>query len=163
MVDVIEIFDLEGQLSINNTWSEVSIDIAWFAFEHGLDLTDTFVVKFQQYDNYPIPTDGFAFDDISVVGYDCSPPYVTGFEEGDLDACWTTESDNLYGRIEVTDQYAAPLGRWLGRFFIFCPISITDALLLGNPTSYILPLSSRSSPYFRDTLYGRCHRDSRSF
>jgi hypothetical protein len=29
-------------------------------------LTSTFVVKFQQYDDYPITTDGFAFDDISV-------------------------------------------------------------------------------------------------
>ena len=32
----------------------------------GLALTSTFVVKFQQYDDYPITTDGIAFDDISV-------------------------------------------------------------------------------------------------
>jgi len=36
------------------------------ASSNGLNLTATFVVKFQQYDNYAIATDGFAFDDISV-------------------------------------------------------------------------------------------------
>ena len=31
---------------------------------NGLNMSSTFVVKFQQYDNYAIATDGFAFDDI---------------------------------------------------------------------------------------------------
>ena len=39
-----------------------------------MSLTSTFVVKFQQYDNYGITSDGFAFDDISVTGSTGVPP-----------------------------------------------------------------------------------------
>ena len=44
----------------------ISIVLLALAASAGLQLTDTFVIKFQQYDNYPIATDGFAFDDISL-------------------------------------------------------------------------------------------------
>ena len=42
------------------------LDVDALAASAGLSLTANFVVKFQQYDNYAIATDGFAFDDISV-------------------------------------------------------------------------------------------------
>ena len=43
---------------------EVALDP--IAAAHGLTYTSTFKIKFQHYDDYPIPTDGFAFDEISL-------------------------------------------------------------------------------------------------
>src|SRR5262249_5001914 len=50
----------------DNTWRNFTIDVDALAAANGLSLTSTFVIQFQQYDDYPITTDGFAFDDISV-------------------------------------------------------------------------------------------------
>lgn len=57
----------------STTWQEISLDVDQLAASAGLSLTGTFVIKFQQYDNYSITTDGMAFDDISVVSYDTPP------------------------------------------------------------------------------------------
>jgi len=57
----------------NTTYQQINLSIDELATANGLSLTGTFVVKFQQYDNYSIPTDGMAFDDISVVSYDVPP------------------------------------------------------------------------------------------
>jgi hypothetical protein len=102
----VKVLDLNGSSYPNNTWQEFTLDIEQLAAWAGLSLTDTFVIKFQQYDNYPITTDGFAFDDISVtasdgpsVGY-ATLPYTTGFESGGLDEYWTTQSTGD-GRVRV--------------------------------------------------------------
>lgn len=50
----------------NNSWRQVTLDLDALAASNGLTLTSTFVVKFQQYDDYPITTDGQSFDDVSV-------------------------------------------------------------------------------------------------
>ena len=50
----------------NNSWRQLDLDLTALASSAGLSLNSTFVVKFQQYDNYMISTDGMAFDDISV-------------------------------------------------------------------------------------------------
>ncbi len=55
------------------TWQEIVLDLDNLASTYGLSLTSTFVIKFQQYDNYPIASDGMAFDDISVTSLE-SPP-----------------------------------------------------------------------------------------
>jgi|GEM_PF-2108685 len=64
----------------STTYQTITIDIDLIAAYLGLSLTNTFIVKFQQYDNFSIPTDGFAFDDISVTaGATCGlshPPLV---------------------------------------------------------------------------------------
>ncbi len=62
----VKILDLNGSSTTNQTWTAFSLDLDALAAAGGLSLTSTFVVKFQQYDNYPIATDGFAFDDIDV-------------------------------------------------------------------------------------------------
>ncbi len=92
-----------------SAWTEVNLDIAALAAANGLSLTNTFLVKFQHRDNYSIATDGFAFDDISVTGNasGCSRqyanlPYSTGFENGSLDQYWCNDSENNFGRIQVT-------------------------------------------------------------
>jgi len=60
--------DLNGQSFTNNVWSNFNLDIDQLASANGLSLSSTFVIKFQQYDNYSIATDGHAWDDISVTG-----------------------------------------------------------------------------------------------
>ena len=55
------------------TYQQIVLDVDQLAAGAGLSLTSTFVVKFQQYDNYGITTDGMAFDDISVISLDAPP------------------------------------------------------------------------------------------
>ncbi|MEZ4388129.1 MAG: S8 family serine peptidase [Candidatus Krumholzibacteriia bacterium] len=57
---------LAGGSYSDNTWRSFQLDVDALAAANGLSLTSTFVVRFEQYDNYSIATDGFAFDDISV-------------------------------------------------------------------------------------------------
>ncbi len=52
----------------DNTWRQFTLDVDALAATYGLALNSTFVIMFQQYDDYPISTDGQAFDDISVTG-----------------------------------------------------------------------------------------------
>jgi hypothetical protein len=43
-----------------------TIDLDEEASAAGMSLNDHFLVKFQFYDNYPVPTDGYAIDDVIV-------------------------------------------------------------------------------------------------
>ncbi|MGH7599339.1 MAG: M4 family metallopeptidase [bacterium] len=52
----------------STAWQSFNLDLDALAAANGLSLTSTFIVKFQQYDDFPITTDGFAFDEISVTG-----------------------------------------------------------------------------------------------
>ncbi len=112
-----KVHDLNGQSFTNNTWQLVSLDLDALASGAGLSLTSTFVVKFQQYDNYAIATDGFAFDEISVAagsgggGNRATVPYSNGFESGSLDAFWTT-TPGTEGRILVTTANAPYAGSY---------------------------------------------------
>ena len=65
-----KVYNLTGGTS---TYQQIVLDIDQLASANGLSLTSTFVVKFQQYDNYSISTDGMAFDDISVISNDVPP------------------------------------------------------------------------------------------
>ncbi len=58
-----KVFDLFGNAG---GWEQENLDVDALATANSLSLTSTFVVKFQQYDNYAIANDGFAFDDILV-------------------------------------------------------------------------------------------------
>ena len=62
----VKVQDLNGSSYSNQTWQTFTLDLDALASANGLDLTGTFIVRFQQYDNYTITTDGFAFDDIEV-------------------------------------------------------------------------------------------------
>ena len=48
-------------------WTLVKLDIDQLASSAGLSLSSTFVIKFQQYDNYGISSDGMGYDKINVV------------------------------------------------------------------------------------------------
>lgn len=61
-----KVYSLTPASFSDNTYRQVTLDLDALAATAGLTLTSTFVVKFQQYDDYPITTDGMAFDDVSV-------------------------------------------------------------------------------------------------
>ena len=108
-----KVHDLNGGSTTNDTWQSVSLDLDALAAGAGLSLSSTFVVKFQQYDNYAIATDGFAFDQISVDAGGgpseyVSPPYATGFESG-LDLPWLT-FEGTEGRVQVTSSSGPAAG-----------------------------------------------------
>ncbi len=65
-----KVYNLTGG---STTYQEIVLDLDQLASGAGLSLTSTFVIKFQQYDNYSITTDGMAFDDISVTSLDAPP------------------------------------------------------------------------------------------
>ncbi|MBT8368887.1 MAG: CAP domain-containing protein [Deltaproteobacteria bacterium] len=56
---------------ISSNWRKFEIDLDAAIADAGISYTDAFKIKFQQYDNYPISTDGFAFDDVML---DVAPP-----------------------------------------------------------------------------------------
>jgi len=74
-----KVLDLNGQSYTNNTWQAFQLDVDALAGSNGLSLTSQFVVKFQQYDNYPVNSDGFCFDDVSVTGGPAGSPPVAEF------------------------------------------------------------------------------------
>ena len=72
-----KVYDLTGGSA---THQEIVLDIDALASANGLSLSSTFVVKLQQYDNYPFTSDGMGLDDVSVAtggtGGDTQPPSV---------------------------------------------------------------------------------------
>ena len=54
---------LEG---ISSSWRMFEADLDAAIVRAGVSYTRAFKIKFQQYDNYPAMSDGFAFDDIEV-------------------------------------------------------------------------------------------------
>ncbi|MEM7246228.1 MAG: S8 family serine peptidase [Acidobacteriota bacterium] len=114
----VKVENLDGGSTTNNTWQEVSLDLDALAAANGLSLNASFVIKLQQNDNYPIATDGFAFDSLVVDvpsggggGTHASLPYSTGFETGVLDGFWSTSSTND-GRIRLLTSNAPFAGAY---------------------------------------------------
>jgi uncharacterized protein YkwD len=56
---------------ISSSWRKFEIDLDAAITGAGISYSDAFKIKFQQYDNYPIGTDGFAFDEVVL---DVAPP-----------------------------------------------------------------------------------------
>ncbi|MDP8209942.1 MAG: C25 family cysteine peptidase [Candidatus Stygibacter australis] len=90
-------------------WENIMIDLDAAIYTARLEYNNNFIIRFQQYDNFPISSDGFAFDDIQVYSMYADLPYSTGFESG-LDGYWDTESSNAHGYIEVTSENMYPHG-----------------------------------------------------
>ena len=57
---------LTGADAISSGWRRYEVDLDAAVASAGITYNGSFKIKFQQYDNYPISTDGFAFDDITV-------------------------------------------------------------------------------------------------
>ncbi|MDN5214042.1 DUF4347 domain-containing protein [Fulvivirgaceae bacterium BMA12] len=86
------------------TYTQIVLDLDALAAGAGLTLNSTFVVRFLQNDNYNIPDDGFAIDDVQLrTTYMASFPYFTGFESGAFGNEWTI-GGNGNSRTIVTTQ-----------------------------------------------------------
>jgi len=59
-------------------YQTVTIDLDQAAADAGIAYTKTFRIRFQQYDNYPIPTDGIAIDNVRVLQGTGDPLITTG-------------------------------------------------------------------------------------
>ncbi|MEM9272444.1 MAG: S8 family serine peptidase [Cyanobacteria bacterium P01_F01_bin.143] len=85
--------DLTGVNSISS-FQPYSLDLTAIAASHSLTLGADVQIKFQQFDNFSIANDGFAFDNISVTGtLLCNP--TSGND--DLTSCATSGDDNING------------------------------------------------------------------
>ncbi|MEN6449292.1 MAG: M36 family metallopeptidase, partial [Thermoguttaceae bacterium] len=55
-----------GTSQTSGAWQQVTVDLAAQAASHGITLGSSFKIKFQQYDNYMIATDGRGYDQIVI-------------------------------------------------------------------------------------------------
>ena len=53
---------------LGNDYRQISIDLDAATAEHGLVYLHTFFIRFNHFDDFAIPLDGIAIDDISVTG-----------------------------------------------------------------------------------------------
>lgn len=95
-------------------WTQFLLDLDKLTAVAGIKFSATSVLKFQQYDNWAIDSDGFAFDDINIYAFDtlschATIPYETGFEDG-MDSCWVTTTSNFFGRNRITPDYTPHTG-----------------------------------------------------
>ncbi len=93
-----KVYSLAPASYSNNTWRNVVLDVDALAAANGITLTNTFVIRFQQYDNYPVSgADGMAFDDISVTEPAALPPGISAESEPN-DASTTADGPVGTGR-----------------------------------------------------------------
>jgi len=57
----------------SSSYQHAVIDLDQAAVANGLTLNDHFLIKFQFYDNFPISTDGYAIDEVRVIGLPATP------------------------------------------------------------------------------------------
>ena len=159
----VKVIELQGAFE---AWTQYVVDVDRLAALNGLKLTESFIIKFQQYDNWgmicsnPTGGDGFAFDDIYVyvdTTYNtwANLPYQTGFEDG-FDQYWDIKSTEPQGRIVVTGAYGPPAE---GSYSLMMDISSTNIynlnaadlrLNVNNLNNLILSLKWKS---FNDEIH----------
>lgn len=62
-----EVQGLRTTDGVSSLYKKFTVDLSGTAALHGLTFNENFKIRFNQFDNYTISTDGFAFDDVSVV------------------------------------------------------------------------------------------------
>jgi len=107
-----KIMDLNGADYTNNSWQNFTLALDDLTQAQGISYTDKIVLRFQQYDNWTINTDGFAIDDIEIVAADtyASLPYDTGFEKGVVGPYWQLNSSNTDGLLAIANTNAPAAG-----------------------------------------------------
>ena len=99
------VYEISGPDFTDNTWNQIVLDIDHLATTNGLTLNNTFVIRFQQRDNYPINNDGFAIDDVQLrTTIFATLPYFDGFESGNLGEEWSIGTANNSNTIVTTQN-----------------------------------------------------------
>jgi hypothetical protein len=85
-----KIMNLTGN---DNTWKKYLLYLSTLADAAGLTLSDTSIIKFQQYGDRTISNDGFAFDNIQVSDWTF---YNQDFSGASMPTGWTTGGDTTW-------------------------------------------------------------------
>ncbi|MFC1733877.1 C25 family cysteine peptidase, partial [candidate division KSB1 bacterium] len=141
----VKVFDLTGDYQ---EYAQFILDVDQLAAIHGLNFSSSFVIKFQQYDNWYMTSDGFAIDNVQVIDLDVSLdyatlPYSTGFESG-LDTHWSATSELYNGRIRIS-PYNAPFADSL---LLAMDVKFSDYNYNRNETRLHLDLDSENVVLF---------------
>ncbi|MDZ4405532.1 M36 family metallopeptidase [Prosthecobacter sp.] len=59
-------YEVQGLRSLSSSWTKYTVDLDAAVAARGLNYTSSFKIRFNQYDNYGISTDGIAIDDILI-------------------------------------------------------------------------------------------------
>jgi hypothetical protein len=112
-------YKVQGLIStdgISGQYQNYQVDLTQAAGDLGISLASPTLIKFQQYDNYGITTDGFAFDQIELYEHDPNQPppaaqlpFSEDFESGQLDEWWTLNTTE-YGRTQITSSWSPHQG-----------------------------------------------------
>ncbi|ELS04865.1 Ca2+-binding protein, RTX toxin [Xenococcus sp. PCC 7305] len=91
----VRLISLTGSNSLSSFQTN-SFDLTAIAAANSLTLGSDVQIKFQQFDNFPLTNDGFAFDNISVTGTSISICNPTNGDDN-LTSCVTSGDDNING------------------------------------------------------------------
>ena len=67
-LDGVQWFEVRGLRDVTSAYAEFVVDLDAALRARGLSYNSTFRIRFNQFDNFSIPFDGFALDDISITG-----------------------------------------------------------------------------------------------
>ena len=62
-------YEVQSLRDLSASYQQFTVDLDAAIAGYGLSYEPGFKIRFNQYDNYPIPTDGIAIDDIEITGY----------------------------------------------------------------------------------------------
>jgi len=117
----------------NGVWQNVVLDLDSLCTQFGLQHTSNFVIKFQQYDNYPSPTDGIGIDNISVYTAQVRCGYTMDFEDGSFDEYWETSNGAGSSRVSITTQN----GPYEGAYHMTLDSSVDGQYVISNARFYV--------------------------
>ncbi|WP_340201942.1 tyrosinase family protein [Ascidiimonas sp. W6] len=142
----VKVYDLTGG---STTWAQQTLNVSTLAANNGLSLTNTFKIKFQQYDNYAITTDGMAFDGVSITGTMASG-HCTDFETGwdywfDLNNSGSDDIDWTRHAGSTTSSSTGPTGAASGTRYLYLEAS-------GNGTGYPSKRATLQRQIFNSSL-----------
>ncbi|MCG3195563.1 MAG: hypothetical protein GHCLOJNM_00029 [bacterium] len=151
-----EVIGLRG---IGVDYQQFSVDLDQALRTHNLSLSPVFRIRFNQYDNSAAPTDGIAFDDVSVLGVRIDPLVVLPDEPFLSRASEGSPFDPSFKRYTLSNSAETPFD-WSGEvseaWLNIHPASGT--LAFGQPVSVTVTLNEEAALLSRGT-----HRASLGF
>ncbi|HUW84368.1 MAG TPA: M36 family metallopeptidase [Phycisphaerae bacterium] len=112
-------YEVRGLRDLSSSYAQITVDLDAAIAAYGLSYNSTFKIRFNQYDNYPISTDGITLDDIEITGaygdLEVSPAEgfsSSGYEGGPFDPPCKTYTLTNNGSSSL-DWTAAATEPWL--------------------------------------------------
>lgn len=111
------------------TWAKYTVDLDAKIAQHGLSYGSNFKIRFNQYDNYDIPTDGIAIDDVLVARTFANQLAVS------LPASVNENAAPITGTVSCAPASASPL---------VVSLAVSPAGCLGVPATVTIPAGQNS-------------------